>query len=56
MKNSGDIKLLPDLCHDANAKIYYVNFARDRLSVTSYPDDAILAKPATRADGVAALA
>ncbi len=43
-------------CHDANGEIYYVNFARDRLSVTSYSDDAILAKVETWADGVAALA
>jgi len=43
-------------CHDANGEIYYVNFARDRLSVTSYSDDAILAKAGTWADGVAALA
>ncbi len=31
-------------CHDPNGEIYYVNFARDRLSVTSYSDDAILTK------------
>ena len=43
-------------CHDANGEIYYVNFARDRMSVTSYSDDAILAKVETWADGVAALA
>ncbi len=43
-------------CHDPNGEIYYVNFARDRLSVTSYSDDAILAKVETWADGVAGLA
>ena len=43
-------------CHDANGEIYYVNFARDRMSVTSYSDDAILAKVDTWADTVAGLA
>jgi hypothetical protein len=43
-------------CHDPNGEIYYVNFARDRISVTSYSDDAILAKVDTWADTVAALA
>ena len=43
-------------CHDPNGEIYYVNFARDRLSVTSYSDDAILAKVDTWADTVAGLA
>ena len=43
-------------CHDPNSEIYYVNFARDRLSGMSYSDDAILAKVETWADGVAALA
>ena len=43
-------------CHDANGEIYYVNFARDRISVTSYSDDAILAKVETWADTVTALA
>jgi hypothetical protein len=43
-------------CHDANGEIYYVNFARDRLSVTSYSDDAILAKVETWADSVPTLA
>ncbi|MCX6690697.1 MAG: hypothetical protein NTW33_01270 [Methanoregula sp.] len=44
------------MCHDPNCEIYYVNFARDRLSVTSYSDDAILAKVDTWADTVAGLA
>ena len=43
-------------CHDPSGEIYYVNFARDRISVTSYSDDAVLAKGETWADGVAALA
>jgi len=43
-------------CHDPNGEIYYVNFARDRISVTSYSDDTILGKVDTWADTVAALA
>ena len=43
-------------CHDPNGEIYYVNFARDRLNVTSYSDDAVLGKVDTWADTVAALA
>ncbi|MCX6690372.1 MAG: hypothetical protein NTZ39_11900 [Methanoregula sp.] len=43
-------------CHDPNGEIYYVNFARDRMSVSSYSDDAILAKVDTWADTVTALA
>ena len=43
-------------CHDPNGEIYYVNFARDRLSVTSYSADAILTKVETWADTVAGLA
>ena len=43
-------------CHDANGEIYYVNFARDRISVTSYSADSILAKVETWADSVPALA
>ena len=43
-------------CHDANSEIYYVTFSRDRVRVSSYQDDAILAKVETWADTVAALA
>ena len=43
-------------CHDPNGEIYSVNFTRDRLSVSSYSDDAILAKVETWADTVTALA
>jgi len=31
MKNSRDIKLLQDRCHDPDGEIYPVNFTRDRL-------------------------
>ena len=43
-------------CHDPSGEIYMVNFTRDRVSLTSYSDDAIRAKVETWADGVAALA
>ena len=43
-------------CHDANGELYFVNFSRDRLTVTSYSADAILAKVETWADSVPALA
>jgi len=43
-------------CHDANGEIYYVNMSRDHIDVTSYSDDAILAKVELWADGEAALA
>jgi len=43
-------------CHDANGELYYVNFSRDRISVTSYSADAILTKVETWADSVPALA
>jgi hypothetical protein len=43
-------------CHDPNGELYNVVFSRDRVSVQSYSDDAILAKVETWADGVAALA
>ena len=43
-------------CHDANGELYYVNISRDRISVTSYSADAILAKVDTWADSVPALA
>jgi len=43
-------------CHDPSGEIYMVTFARDRVSVTSYEDDAILAKVETWADTVPGLA
>ncbi len=43
-------------CHSAGGEIYYVSFARDRVSVSSYSDDALLATLETWADTVAALA
>jgi hypothetical protein len=43
-------------CHDANGEIYYVTFSRETVRVSSYQDDAILAKVETWADTVAELA
>jgi hypothetical protein len=43
-------------CHDANGEIYMVNFSRQRVSITSYSDDAIRTRVETWADTVAALA
>jgi len=43
-------------CHDANGELYYVNFSRDRISVTSYSADAILMMVETWADTIAGLA
>ena len=43
-------------CHDPNGEIYLVTFTRDRVTVTSYEDDAILAKVETWADTVPELA
>ncbi|MDD3136610.1 MAG: hypothetical protein PHF64_08945, partial [Methanoregula sp.] len=43
-------------CHDANGELYTVTVARETITVTSYSDDAILAKVETWADGVPALA
>jgi hypothetical protein len=43
-------------CRDPNGEIYMIAFARDRVSLTSYSDDAIRTKVETWADSVAALA
>jgi len=43
-------------CHDANGELYMVNFSRDRVTITSYEDDAIRTKVETWADSVTALA
>lgn len=43
-------------CRDPNGELYMVTFARDRVSLTSYSDDAIRTKVETWADTVAALA
>ncbi len=43
-------------CHDPNGELYNVTFSRDRVTVQSYSDNAILAKVETWADTVPALA
>ena len=43
-------------CRDPNGETYMVTFGRDRVNISSYSDDAILAKVETWADTVAALA
>ena len=43
-------------CHDPNGEIYSVNFSRDRVTITSYEDDAIRTRVETWADTIAALA
>jgi hypothetical protein len=43
-------------CRDPNGELYNLTFARDRVSLTSYSDDAIRTKVETWADTVPALA
>jgi hypothetical protein len=43
-------------CHDANGELYMVNFSRNRVTLTSYSDDAIRTSVETWADTVPALA
>ena len=43
-------------CHDANGELYFLNFSRDQVTLTSYSDDAILTQVETWADTVPALA
>jgi hypothetical protein len=43
-------------CHDANGELYFVNFSREQVTLTSYSDEAIRSRVETWADTVAALA
>jgi len=43
-------------CHDANGELYMVNFSRDRVTLTSYSDEAIRTAVETWADTVPDLA
>ncbi|MFA4861410.1 hypothetical protein [Methanoregula sp.] len=43
-------------CHDPNGELYMVTFSRDKVSISSYSDEAIRTKVETWADSVAALA
>jgi hypothetical protein len=42
-------------CHDPNGEIYFVNFSRDQVTLTSFSDEGIRSKVETWADTVAAL-
>jgi hypothetical protein len=42
-------------CHDQNGEIYFVDFARDQVRLSSFSDDAIKSKVETWADTVPAL-
>ncbi|MEN6443856.1 MAG: hypothetical protein ABFC71_08890 [Methanoregula sp.] len=42
-------------CHDANGEIYYLNFSRSQVTLTSYTDDAIRIAVETWADSIPAL-
>ena len=60
----GKVKHLPDAdhytvilkCHDPNGEIYFLSIARDRVTVSSYSDDAIRKRVEQWADSVPALA
>jgi hypothetical protein len=43
-------------CHDPNGELFNLTFSRNRVSLTSYSDEAIRTKVETWADTVAALA
>lgn len=43
-------------CHDANGEIYFVNFSREQVTLTSFSDEGIRSRVETWADTVAALA
>jgi len=43
-------------CHDANGELYFINFSRTQVTLTSYSDDAIRTTVETWADTVPALA
>jgi hypothetical protein len=43
-------------CHDPNGELYFFSLARDRMTVSSYSDDAIIKKVEGWADTVSALA
>jgi len=42
-------------CHDPNGELYFLSIARDRVTVSSYTDDAIKKKVESWTDGVPAL-
>jgi len=42
-------------CHDPSGEMYFVNFSRQQVTVSSYQNDSILTRIETWADGVTAL-
>jgi hypothetical protein len=42
-------------CHDANGELYFVNFSREQVTLTSFSDDAIRSRVETWADTVPVL-
>ena len=42
-------------CHDANGEIYFVNFSREQVTLTSFSDDAIRSRVETWADTIPVL-
>jgi hypothetical protein len=53
---AGDTFAVTLKCHDPNGELYYVSLSRDRVTISSYEDDAIRVRIETWADGVTALA
>ena len=43
-------------CHDPNGELFFLSIARDRVTLSSYSDDAIRSRVEAWADGVPALA
>ena len=43
-------------CHDPTGEMYYVNFSRQQVTISSYEDDSIRTRVETWVDGVPALA
>jgi hypothetical protein len=62
MSHRGTVRHMPDAdlfsimlkCHDPEGEQYYLSIARDRITVSSYRDDAIRHRVETWADGVPA--
>lgn len=43
-------------CHDPDGELFFINLARDRVTISSYEDDAIRVRVEKWANGVPALA
>ncbi|HII97891.1 MAG TPA: hypothetical protein HA272_01180 [Methanoregula sp.] len=56
VRDTGNEKYAATLrCHDVNGEIYFVNFSREQVTLTSFSDEAIRNRVETWADTVAAL-